>query len=90
MDKQRHYADSAHKYNLYFDLLYRTIHEYSIEPRHMYNMDEKGFAIGVLTRSKRIFSKLAYELQGNKQALQDGNREWVMLLAGVCADGSVC
>ncbi|KAF1994961.1 hypothetical protein P154DRAFT_557001 [Amniculicola lignicola CBS 123094] len=28
-----------------------------IDPRHTYNMDEKGFLIGVISRSKRIFSR---------------------------------
>jgi hypothetical protein len=57
MDATRHRADSEAKYNLYFDLLYRKITQYNVEPRHSYNMDEKGFLIGVTGRSKRIFSK---------------------------------
>ena len=88
MDAQRHYADSPYKYDQYFKLLHSKMQEYSVDPRHTYNMDEKGFAIGILGRSKRVFSKLSYEAKKNKQSLQDGSREWVTLLATVCADGS--
>jgi hypothetical protein len=49
-------ADSAYKYALYFELMARKIKEYGIEPRDMYNMDKKGFLIGVLSKGKRIFS----------------------------------
>lgn len=52
-------------------------------------MDEKGFAIGVTGRSKRIFDKVLYQQRRFRQSLHDGNREWVTLLATICADGSV-
>ncbi|KAJ8118948.1 hypothetical protein OPT61_g162 [Boeremia exigua] len=51
-------------------------------------MDEKGFAIGVLGKSKRIFDRRAWEKGEVRQSLQDGNREWVSLLACICADGT--
>ncbi|KAF2843861.1 hypothetical protein T440DRAFT_369106, partial [Plenodomus tracheiphilus IPT5] len=57
IDRTRHQADSALKYNLYFKLLSDKIKQYGVEPRHTYNMDEKGFLLGVLTRSKRVFSR---------------------------------
>ncbi|PVH90637.1 hypothetical protein DM02DRAFT_547429 [Periconia macrospinosa] len=41
MDRCRHRADSVYKYELYFELLMEKIHEYSIEPDNMYNMDVK-------------------------------------------------
>jgi hypothetical protein len=56
MDTQRKKADSAFKYTLYFELLRRKIEQYNVDPRHVYNMDEKGFLIGVLSRMKRVFS----------------------------------
>jgi hypothetical protein len=40
----------------------------------MYNMNEKGFLIGVLSKMKRIFSRRRYEEGGIKQLIQDGNR----------------
>ncbi|KAF7574147.1 hypothetical protein PtrM4_057700 [Pyrenophora tritici-repentis] len=51
-------------------------------------MDKKDFAIGVLGRSKRIFSRRQYEKKEVRQAHQDGSREWVSLLAAICADGT--
>jgi hypothetical protein len=57
MDSVRHNADSESKYNLYFDLLYQKMEEYQVEPQNIYNMDEKGFLIGITGRSKRIFNK---------------------------------
>lgn len=54
----------------------------------MYNMDEKGFLIGVLSRMKRIFSRERYKRGEIKAVLQDGNQEWITLLACICADGT--
>ena len=88
MDSNRHNAESEYKYKLYFELLQQKITQYSLEPEHMYNMDEKGFAIGVLGRSKRIFSRRQYKKKEVRQARQDGSREWVSLLAAICADGT--
>jgi len=61
IDSNRHNADSEEKYSLYFSLLQEKIKKYSIEPRHTYNMDEKGFLLGITTRSKRIFSRQLFE-----------------------------
>ena len=51
-------------------------------------MDEKGFLIGILSKTKRIFSRMAYEQGKLKQILQDGNREWITTIACICADGT--
>jgi hypothetical protein len=42
----------------------------------------------ILTRSKRVFSRRLYEEGKIKAYIQDGNREWITLLACKCADGS--
>ena len=88
MDATRKRADSAFKYLLYFKLLRQKIEQYNIDPQHMYNMDEKGFLISVLSKLKRIFSRRRYEEGGTKQIIQDGNREWITTIACICADGS--
>ena len=88
LDYERTRADSAFKYTLYFELLSRKLEEYGIEPRHIYNMDEKGFLIGVLSKMKRIFSRRYYEEGRIKQFIQDGNREWITTVATICADGT--
>ncbi len=88
MDQDRHAADSEIKYKLYFDLLEHKIAERGIDARHIYNMDEKGFMLGIVGRSKRVFSKAMYKQKRVRESLQDGNREWITLLATVCADGT--
>jgi hypothetical protein len=88
MDSLRHKADSNVKYKLYFDLLYAKMRQYNVQPCHTYNIDEKGFMIGVTGRSKRVFSRQMWERREVTEALQDGCREWITVLAAVCADGS--
>jgi hypothetical protein len=88
MDNDRHHADSGAKYSLYFHLMRDKITHYGIEPRHTYNMDEKGFLIGITGRSKRIFSRKMWEMKEVRAAVQDGSREWITVLACVCADES--
>lgn len=87
MDANRHKADSKEKYEAYFKLLHGKMAEYGIEPRHTYNMDEKGFMLGVLGRSKRVFSRRSYEKKEVTAALQYGSRNWITVIAAVCADG---
>jgi hypothetical protein len=61
IDRVRHQADSHTKYELYFELLHGKMREYDVEPRNTYNMDEKGFFVGITTRSKRVFSKAIWQ-----------------------------
>jgi hypothetical protein len=80
-------ADSYDKYKLYFDMLQKKINKYLIEPEHTYNMDEKGFMIRSIGKSKRIFSKTKWKQKRFKQILHDGNRKWITLIACVGASG---
>jgi hypothetical protein len=89
MDRNRHQADSGFKYKLYFDLLHHKMEEYDVEPRNTYNMDKKGFLIGVASRSKRVFTRRQWKKKEVRASLQDGSREWITLLATVCANGKV-
>ncbi|KAH3991532.1 hypothetical protein HBI56_220310 [Parastagonospora nodorum] len=88
MDRTRHVADSEVKYTYYFELLHSKIAQYNVETRHIYNMDEKGFMIGVINRAKRVFSRRMYEKKEVIHATQDRSREWITVIATVCADGS--
>ena len=87
LSKQRVKADSAAKYNLYFKLLHQKIEEYNVSPTHIFNMDEKGFQLGRVGRTKRIFSKALYKQKGVRQALEDGSSQWITVVACICADG---
>ena len=88
MESVRHQADSGEKYKQYFDLLHRKMAEHKVLPENTYNMDEKGFIIGVISRAKRCFDRVLYKKKQNKQSQHDGNREWVTVLATICGDGS--
>jgi hypothetical protein len=61
IDSARKKADLALYYSLYFELLARKLTEYNIQPQNMYNVDEKGFLIGYLQKTKRIFTKRAFD-----------------------------
>jgi hypothetical protein len=88
MDATRHAADSHFKYKLYFDLLHGKIEEHAVLPQNTYNMDEKGFMIGVIGRSKRTFTQAQEEKREVTANLQDSSREWITVVAAVCADRS--
>ncbi|RYN73047.1 hypothetical protein AA0120_g12656 [Alternaria tenuissima] len=87
LDRQRHEADSKERYESYFALLHSKMREYNLDERNTYNMDEKGFFTGITTRSKRVFSKAVWASKERTAAIQDGSREWVTLIACVCASG---
>src|SRR5262245_26819128 len=88
IDSTRHQADSAFKYSLYFELLRQKIEQYDIQPKQIYNMDENGFLIRIVTRMKRVFSKKLYTKGKLKAVLQDGNQEWITTIAYIYADGT--
>jgi hypothetical protein len=48
--------------------------EYNIDARNTYNIDEKGFFVGITTCSKLIFTKAIWALKERAAAVQDGNR----------------
>ena len=87
-EASRFKADSEWSYRLYFDLVKEKIQQYDVQPHNTYNMDEKGFLIGYMTKTKRIFTKAAYDSGRLLGAVQDGSREWITLIATICADGT--
>jgi hypothetical protein len=64
------------------------IERHNITCENIYNWDEKGFIIGLMNRTQRIMSLEAYRSGRIQLALTDGNREFVTLLACICADGT--
>jgi hypothetical protein len=61
---------------------------HDIQPGQSYNIDEKGFLLGSIRKSKRIFSRALWEQLGIKKNMQDRNREWITTVACICADGT--
>ena len=88
LDLERHQADSVASFEQYFAIIQRKIDEYQIQPSNTYNMDEKGFLIGKLTKVKRIFPKDLKASQKLLGAGQDGCREWITVVGTICADGT--
>lgn len=88
LDLARHKADNLDSYERYFDIIGKKIEEYNITADNMYNMDEKGFMIGQCQKTRRIFTKQTFKDNRLARAGQDGNREWVTILAAICADGT--
>jgi hypothetical protein len=62
--------------------------KYNITAENMYNWDEKGFLLGMANELQRIMTKKMYDDGKIKGAAQDGSREFISLLASICADGT--
>jgi hypothetical protein len=88
MDRNRVKADNKDNYCHYFEFLHARIQQYNVEPRHIYDMDEKGFLIGITSRQKRVFSRKLWEQKRLTAGLQDGSRQRTTVFTTVCADGS--
>jgi DDE superfamily endonuclease/Tc5 transposase DNA-binding domain len=87
-DMDRKKADNWWLINHYFELLSTKMTQYKYKPENVYNMDEKGFMLGKLQKTRRIFTR-AWKDQGKlKGAAQDGSREWITLIGTVCIDGT--
>ena len=88
LDTQRKKADSMDEYRHWYDLVESKIKQYGVLQENVYNMDEKGFSIGTMNKSRRIFTKAQYKSGNFLGHQQDGNTEWVTLVATICADGT--
>ncbi|EDN08188.1 predicted protein [Histoplasma mississippiense (nom. inval.)] len=88
IDQKRKIADNSTYFKHYFDLLQEKITKYNIEPGNIYNFDEKGFLLGFIHTLKRIVSINALKSGRTIGASQDGCREFITLLASICADGT--
>ena len=54
----------------------------------MYNWDEKGFLLGLAHAVKRFMTRHVLKTGRVIGAAQDGSREFLILLACICADGT--
>ena len=64
------------------------IERYHILPSNTYNFDEKGFLIGVSRSTKRYVSIVQLVTKQLLGASQDGNREFIIFIGCICADGT--
>src|SRR5450432_2655483 len=68
----------------WFRLVKNTITKYSIEEQDIYNFDETGFQIGVISTAKVISGA---ERSNRPVAIQPGNREWVTAIDCISSAG---
>ncbi|KAF4547232.1 Hypothetical protein D9617_51g088960 [Elsinoe fawcettii] len=57
LNLERYQADSVASFEHYFSIVAKKMDEYQILPEKTDNMDEKGFLLGRITKSKRVFPK---------------------------------
>ncbi|THC92492.1 hypothetical protein EYZ11_008030 [Aspergillus tanneri] len=88
IDHQRKAADNSRYFQHFFSLLSEKIEKYNIHPSNVYNFDEKGFQIGLSRSTKRVVTREALRRGKLLGASQDGNREFITLIAAICADYS--
>ncbi|KAF2174999.1 CENP-B protein, partial [Zopfia rhizophila CBS 207.26] len=68
----------------FFDLIQRMIEKHGIAEEDIYNFNETGFQMGVISTSEVITGS---ERRHQPKAVQPGNREWVTVIQGVNAQG---
>ena len=81
LDRQRALAGSPGPITDFFHKLKKVLKEYNFLPENVYNMDEKGFILGVSNRSKFVCKA------GRRppRVTQDGTRELITAIATVSA-----
>ncbi len=88
IDHKRKIADNSRYFQDFFDRLKEKIEKFDINVKNIYNVDEKGFLIGFSRTKKRVVSLEALKSKRVAGASHDGNREFITLIASICADGS--
>ena len=83
IDYQRTQCEDPTVVNKWFWLVWNTIAKYEIQEVDIYNFDEIGFFMGMLSSAKVVTS---FERRGRLCTKQLGNREWVIVTQGVCID----
>ncbi|KFZ20684.1 hypothetical protein V502_03067, partial [Pseudogymnoascus sp. VKM F-4520 (FW-2644)] len=83
-DYQRAKCEDPKLIHSWFTLVQNTIAKYAIQDADIYNFDETGFLIGVISTTTVVTSS---ERRGRPKSKQPGNREWVTVIQGVSALG---
>jgi Tc5 transposase DNA-binding domain/helix-turn-helix, Psq domain len=83
-DYQRALNEDPKSLREWFATVQRVVDENGIQPEDIYNFDETGFAIGLISTQKVVTRA---EYYGRRSILQPGNREWVTAIEAISADG---
>jgi hypothetical protein len=86
LDYQRAKCEDPEVCNAWFALVRNTIAKYGIQERDIYNFDETGFLMGMLSGAKVVTSS---DRRGRPRTKQPGNREWVSVIHAVSTTGWV-
>jgi hypothetical protein len=85
-DYQRALNEDPKTLRAWFTTVQRVIDENGIQAEDIYNFDETGFAMGLIS-SQKVVTRAEY--YGRRSILQPGNREWVTAIEAICADGYI-
>jgi hypothetical protein len=83
-DYQRALNEDPKSLREWFTTVQRVIDENGIQAEDIYNFDETGFAMGLISAQKVVTRA---EYYGRRSILQPGNREWVTAIEAICTDG---
>ena len=83
-DYQRAQCEDPEIIHKWFALVRNTIAKYGIQEADIYNFDETGFQMGVISTAMVVTSS---ERRGRAKSKQPGNREWATAIHGVNATG---
>ena len=68
----------------WFELVRETIKKYEINEDDIYNFDETGFQMGIISSTRVVTGS---EKRGRPKVVQAGNRDWVTVVEGIGATG---
>ena len=83
-DYQRAKCEDPELIQAWFQRIQATIAEYGILEDDIYNFDETGFQMGVISTAKVVTGS---DRAGRPRTTQPGNREWVTVIETVCTRG---
>jgi hypothetical protein len=83
-DYKRALCEDPEAIGAWFLLVRNIIAKYGIDDADIYNFDETGFAMGIISTGKIVTSSQRFS---NARLIQPGNREWVTVIQGVGATG---
>jgi hypothetical protein len=84
MDYDRAKANDSTSISKYFDLVKKTIKEYNIKSKLIFNMDEKGFLIGLIRKSMKVIISAS---EKNAFLRQPGNRQTITVIEAIGTGG---
>lgn len=85
-DQQRAKCEDPKIIGEWFKLVENVKAKYGVPDEDIYNFDETGFQMGVISSAKVV---TASERRGSPVKIQPGNREWVTVIEAISGDGAL-